>query len=219
MHDLEYLGKELKSSSNGSSLPPICIFLLALLTPAACFSLHLLIPGGLVHSHLLVANSLSLLLCCAHLVLFMLIHNDGMRLKQVRIKMPCAYACDRRCSLIPIVFSLHFTAERCIINLPSMHDSIFPVAGCIFFTWGILLQCTNIPCYSSPVWCTCGQVNKERMITLPLPLTLYCCYFYCSQFWETLSWSFLMSSLSVLPAAMLLGSHPHSWIKVFVLCR
>ena len=218
MHDLEYLGKELKSSSNGSSLPPICIFLLALLTPAACFSLHLLIPGGLVHSHLLVVNSLSLLLCCAHLLLFMLIHNDGMTPKQVCIKMPCACG-HAECPLILTLISLHFTAERCIINLPSMHDSIFPVAGCIFLTWGILLQRANIPCYSNPVWCTCGQVNKERMITLPFPLALYCCYSYCSQFWETLSWSFLMSSLSVLPAAMLLGSHPHSWIKVFVLCR
>ena len=131
----------------------------------------------------------------------------------------CHVHVDMQCPLILTLISLHFTAERCIINLPSMHDSIFPVAGCIFLTWGILLQRANIPCYSNPVWCTCGQVNKERMITLPFPLALYCCYSYCSQFWETLSWSFLMSSLSVLPAAMLLGSHPHSWIKVFVLCR
>lgn len=108
MHDLEYLGKELKSSSNGSSLPPICIFLLALLTPAACFSLHLLIPGGLVHSHLLVVNSLSLLLCCAHLLLFMLIHNDGMTPKQVCIKMPCA--CGHAMSTYP---DSHFSAFHC----------------------------------------------------------------------------------------------------------
>jgi len=41
----------------------------------------------------------------------------------------------------------------------------------------------------------------------------------CSQFWETLSWSFLMSSLLVLPAAMLLGTESSSWIRVFMQSR
>ena len=223
MHDLEYLGKELKSSSNGSRTAIFCIFVLILLTPAACFTLHLLTPGGLVHSHLLVVNSLSLLLCCAHLLLVMLVHTDGMRPKQVCIKMPCEGG------LILTIFShcmLYFAAsndaieEKCIVNLSSMYGSIFPADGCVFLTWGIHIQYTNISCCSSSVWCTCGQVNERLMIiTLPLPLALYCCYSHYSQFWETLSWSFLMSSLSVLPAAMLLRSHPHSWIRVFVLCR
>ena len=41
----------------------------------------------------------------------------------------------------------------------------------------------------------------------------------CSQFWETLSWSFLMSSLLVLPPAMLLGTESSSWIRVFMQSR
>ena len=48
------------------------VFAFALFTPAACFILHWISPGGLVGSHLVVANALSLLQCCAGLILFLL---------------------------------------------------------------------------------------------------------------------------------------------------
>lgn len=83
---------------------------------------------------------------------------------------------------------LHFAANndnwtiemRFDVNLSSMYGSILLSAGCIFLTWGILTQCTNVPCCSSSVWCTCGQVNWEThdcnspsaTCTVPLLLSL-----------------------------------------------
>ena len=84
MPDLEFLEKGLKGSNNGASWRPVYILLLILSTLAACFSLHLLTPGGLVHSHLLVVDSLSLLLCLMHLLLFVLVQpTDGMTPRKV----------------------------------------------------------------------------------------------------------------------------------------